>query len=653
MSFVSFVIQVSGSEPGAKNLGQAKELTRAKLKQKGITLWNNWGAWGLALIFVVVMFWLTTRQYAAFHTRAPDLAMFDQAIWNTLRGRFLFSTIMNRSILANHFSPYMALLAPLFLIWPDVRMLYLAQIMGLAAAGLFLYKIVQSKHPAIAFWFLLAYYLNPTLHEIALFELRRVTLAVPFLALALYALHVKKRWLMVVGLLFALLCKENIGLIVFMVGFYLLVFERECKWGVPLMGVGGVWVLAMMLWVIPAFAPRGSTASVYLQLDYFSLWGDSFSSILGNMLSSPLAIVQRAFDQKALQALWRVFLPMGLVLPLLAPSWLLIGLPSIFYMLVSSFPNMHRLADWYMASVLPVLFAAVGVGLTRLSDRWARRLTAALLVATLLGYRLFSFAPLGGRFDRSYYQVTEHHRLAAEVVAAVPADARVAAQDPYIFHLAHREHIYLYPWIAIGKENVDYFVFDRQMPAYPFAVMEMNYEIDNMVANPDYVVEIEADGIYLLHNHGAPLFSFPIDRVAEDTIRLDRVEVAIADERGLFNPAGQEPVALKPGQEVRVTLYWEALNSTNAERTVSVRVADASGALAAQQDMLPSKGARPTSWWETGWEFRDVYYLTISPQAQPGPGSLDLLLYDTYSLEHIPFDGGTEILTLCNIALIP
>jgi uncharacterized membrane protein len=628
-----------------------ERLMGKKLKSALAIRWTNWGPYLLAALFIATFFWLTTRQYATFHKRAPDLSSFDQAIWNTLHGKFMFSSIKNRSILANHFSPYMILLSPLYLIWPDVRILYFVQTAGLALAGLFLYKIVRLEQPRIAPWFLLAFYLNPALHEIALLELRRVTLAVPYLALALYALYVKKRYLMVFGLFFALLCKENIGMIVLMIGLYLLLFERDWKWGLSLMVLGGVWIAATMLWIIPAFNPPGDPSG-YRLVKYFDSWGDSFRGILSNILTTPLALIQRMFDKEALQALWRVFLPLGILLPFLAPDWLLISVPSFAYMLISSFPRMHRLEDWYMASILPVLFAAIAVSLNRRSGRQARWLTASLLGATIVGFGLFSYAPLGAKYDPSHYRLTEHHRLAAQVVAAVPAEARVAAQDPFISHLAHREHIYLYPWIAIDREDIDYYLFDRQMQAYPFQGEEINWEIDNLVADPSIVVEMEGDGLYLLHQDGDPLPAFPIGQVAENSIKLDRVQVAILDKDGFFRTVEQDPIEMKPGQEIRVSLYWEAVAPPDGERTVSVRIADTVGALVAQHDSIPSQGARPTSWWETGWKFRDVYYLTISPHAAPGPGSLDLLLYDSYSHDTIPFDNGMDILNLCRVNLI-
>jgi len=217
------------------------------------------------------------------------------------------------------------------------------------------------------------------------------------------------------------------------------------------------------------------------------------------------------FDPAALQALWRILLPVGLVLPFLAPEWLLMIVPSVSYMLMSPTPSIHRLGNWYMASVSPVLFAALAVGLGRLPKRWARWGTVGLLGTTLVGYVLFSYAPLGGRYEPARYQVTEHHQLADQAVQMIPSNAKVAAQDPYVPHLAHREHIYLYPWISIGLENIEYVLLDRQLSPYPLQPPEIESVIDDMVADTRYVIDWEADGIYLFHQGGEPLSSFSVD----------------------------------------------------------------------------------------------------------------------------------------------
>jgi len=621
--------------------------------RRGYAWWSDHGAWVVAAAFLVVTFGLMVRQHDAFHTRALDLGKFDQAIWNTLHGRFLFSTLQGFSILGNHFSPFMALLSPLFLIWPNVRVLFLVQTVGLAAAGLMLDRIVRRVRPNLATWFTVAFFLNPALHEVALDEFRRVTLAVPFLALALYGLAARRRPLTALGLGLALLCKEDIALIVMMVGFYLLVFERDVRWGVPFALLGLGWGVAVTLWVIPAFRPPDDPTTLYPQLNYLGLSGDSYQEIIGQALRQPWIFPQRMFDREGLTAIGRVLFPVGLALPFLAPQWLLIVVPSASYMLMSSMPGMHNLQDWYMASILPGLFAAVATSLTRLPERLARWATGGLVGCALAGYIWYGHGLLGGQYAPELFRVGAHQRLAAQAVAQVPREARVATQDPYVPHLSQREDIYLYPWISIGPEQIEYFLLDRHLHPYPMLRWELDAQIDDMIADTRYTIDWEADGIYLFHQDGQPLPSFPVDAVADGTMRLERVDVATGNKDGVYHVASQEPVALQPGQQVRVSLYWEAIATPGAERTVSVRISDSSGALAAVYDNLPGQGKKPTSWWKEEWQIRDVYYLTVSPQALAGPGSLSVLLYDSFSGESVPFEGEIPTLELCQVVIGP
>jgi len=554
--------------------------------------WGHAAAILLAALFTVLSSALMILKHDTFNTRTYDLARFDQAIWNTLHGRFLFSTILNQSILGNHFSPYMAALSPLLLLWDDVRVLFIAQAVGVAVGGLLLYRIVYERRPALAPWFLLAFYLNPAVHHITTFELRRISLAVPWLALALYALSARRRGLLALGLAVALLCKENVGFVVFTFGIYLLLFERDLKWGVTLALLGAAWVIVISVWVIPAFRPADGDSSVYPQLYYFDYLGDSYGEVVRTISRDPLILVRQVVTADRLTALVRILLPLGLVLPFLAPDWAMLCLPIVAYMLLSDDPAVYEFQRWRTATIVPVLYAAIAVGLERLARHRARLAVVFLLIAALLGYALYSSFPLGGEWDPALYNVTDHHRMGIEAARRIPSDATVAAQVRYVPHLAHREHIYHYPWIVIGKENVDYVVLDRHSHPYPFSEAELNREIDDKLANPDLVVDLEGDGIYLFRRVGDPLPSIPVARTVDGTMHLARVEVASTDNRGWFRPVQGHSVEVRPGQQVRVSLYWEALGTPQAERTVSVRLADGSGRLIAQRDQWPAQGTR-------------------------------------------------------------
>jgi hypothetical protein len=440
-----------------------------------------------------------------------------------------------------------------------------------------------------------------------------------------------------------------------MFGVYLILFERDWKWGAPIFLVGAVWAVVITFVLVPYLwrssgDGSGPVLRTYKQINYYCLEGETHGEMLAFVLRNPLVLLGRVFDKMTLSTLWRILLPLGVVLPFLAPDWLLIVLPSVVIMLMSCY-DLRKMTGWYTASILPALFSAVAVGLDRRSERHARWLAGGLVCTTILGFALFSHAPLGAKYEPSLYAFTPHHRLAAQVVAAVPDDARVAAQDPYVPHLAHREHIYMYPWIAIGLDKVDYVLLDRNANPYPLSPSRRDRAIDDLVADTRFIVAMEADGIYLFHREGVPLPAYSLGQVADGTMKLDRVEVAIRDEEGFYQVTAQEPLALGAGQHVRVSLYWEALSDLKAERTISIRFADASGALVAQRDSMPGQGKKPTSWWQEGWRIRDVYYLTLSPQAQVGPGGLDILIYDTYSSEAVLWEDGSAVLRVVDVEM--
>lgn len=274
------------------------------------------------------------------------------------------------------------------------------------------------------------------------------------------------------------------------------------------------------------------------------------------------------------------------------------------------------------------------------------------MAAALLGFALLSTAPLGGRYDPQRYQVTDRDRLVAQVIAEVPPDVAVAANHAYVPHLIERMDLYHYPIVPIGEEAIDIFVFDRHADVYLVSQDEISARIDRMIADPDVYIDAEADGLYLFRTSGAPPPAFAVDRVALDAVRLDRVEVATRGPGAPYRNAGSSAIAVAPGDRVRVYLYWEAVGVPDRNLSVSVRIADPTGALVAQHDQTPGGGQRPTLLWEPGLAFRDVYPLTIPPDAPLGPASLDLVLYESGSLDPVTFTGQGPILDVAPVSII-
>ena len=408
-------------------------------------VWEVYAPLAMALIFVAASFGLMNARHSAFNTRTYDFARFTQAIWNSLHGRFLFETITYGSILGNHFSPIMALASPFVVLFKSERVLFLIQAVNAAATGLILYRLFQQQqpqHPHLALWFLLAYYLNPTLHGVTLFEVRRIVFGMPFLALGLYGLSAHRRGIMIFGLAVAMLAKESVSLYVATAGLYLLLVERDWRCGLGMVVLGAVWLAGISLYVIPRFSAAEGHELIYPQLYYFSRLGGSYGEIAGAILRAPIDLARQMLGPVQLQGIVRILLPVGLILPFLEPRWIALCLPYVGLMLISSDVDMLSLDKWYPATILPVIFGAIAVGWQRIPNQWQHAAMAWLLACASLGYALFSQAPLGGRYNAADYQITDHDRVAMKLLGTVPDAAKVAAQVHYVPHLALRADIH-------------------------------------------------------------------------------------------------------------------------------------------------------------------------------------------------------------------
>ena len=92
----------------------------------------------------------------------------------------------------------------------------------------------------------------------------------------------------------------------------------------------------------------------------------------------------------------------------------------------------------------------------------------------------------------------------------------------------------------------------------------------------------------------------------------------------------QEGVAFqaRPGDTLKLTLYWQALEATDLSYTVFAHLLGPDGRLRAQQDNLPCRGACPTTSWVAGEVLADEYAITVPADAAPGEYRLEIGLYD-------------------------
>jgi hypothetical protein len=85
--------------------------------------------------------------------------------------------------------------------------------------------------------------------------------------------------------------------------------------------------------------------------------------------------------------------------------------------------------------------------------------------------------------------------------------------------------------------------------------------------------------------------------------------------------------AVGPGEEIHLTLYWEALAEMERDYTVFTHVIGERDRIRAQVDSQPQGGAAPTSTWSRGQVLMDEYHLLVEPDTPPGVYDIEVGLY--------------------------
>jgi hypothetical protein len=104
-----------------------------------------------------------------------------------------------------------------------------------------------------------------------------------------------------------------------------------------------------------------------------------------------------------------------------------------------------------------------------------------------------------------------------------------------------------------------------------------------------------------------------------------------------------ETEVVEPGSQVAVTLYWEALASTDRDYTVFVHLLGKHDLLVAQRDTFPGLGLLSTTWLKPGFRWTDRYVLQMPPTAYaPDLAQIEVGLYDATTEARLPASTGGD-----------
>jgi uncharacterized membrane protein len=480
--------------------------------------------WAMIALWAAVFGWLSVARYRAFGDARFDLGNMVQAIWSTAHGHLLSTTDIGGgqfSRLGAHVDPILVAFAPVFRFWPSPGFLLVAQAVIVALGALPAFWLARRwlGDGWIALTGPAAYLLYPALQWPTVTEFHAVTLAAPLLMFCIWAAE-ERRWVaLAVFAGLALLCKEEVGLALMVLGLWL-TFRGARRAGLTLAGASAAWVAFAVWVVIPHF--NGGRQSAFV--GRYGDLGGSEGEIVRTLVTRPWEAVQTVATWGRLSYLLALLVPL-LLLPLLAPGLLACAVPELALNLLADYWPQHSVEFQYVAVPAPFLVAAAILGLARLTGgreehawRWrtlGERLgrllrwpaagpIAAVLGVTLLlaGIRLgpmpwWKSLPLASQSRVNQYHRTAHTAALEAAVDLVPPGVPVSAGNHIGSHLSARARIMTFPVVA----EAQYVLVDQRQPDIGFVPQPQEHEreVKELRERRDFRLVFDRDGVLVFH----------------------------------------------------------------------------------------------------------------------------------------------------------
>jgi uncharacterized membrane protein len=518
-----------------------------------------WFATALVTVAVVLfcsyfILYLTTR-HDALLTTAEDLGIMDQALWNLVHGNGLHQTICNIlhdtncysvegvNRFAIHFEPILFPISLLYLIAPGPKTLLIVQtiVVALGAYPAFWLARLRLRNDLAGVAIAILYLLYPGQQQATTYDFHAVTLSCALLLFTLYFLYTRRTVLLFVFAILSMGCKEQMPLVIVMIGLWAMLFQRRWRTGLGLILLGLAWWGVAFYLVMPHASPTGKP----LLLGRYNGLGKGPVEVVLNIVRHPRSFLMDHLIEHSHRMYVQTLLSPAGYLPLLAPWILVLASSSIALNLLSASAGQYSGLFQYSADIVPILIFATIEAMVlllwlaqvlygRVQAKLASRSSLADeapaptkvrlpviqggLLIVLLGLVLFTSLRSDYYFHGQlpyaqgfrWPRTNAHTALAQHFMDMIPPDASVSAQATLAPHLSERKHIYQFPYAVPLSYPVtpqpatvaDYVFLDVSADIYPYyTTPEFVRDIKSLLVNKQYGIVAAQDG-YLLLKHG-------------------------------------------------------------------------------------------------------------------------------------------------------
>ena len=409
--------------------------------------------------YIAYTAFFTIRHHHQILTSAFDLGIFDNLLYNTIKGRFFQSPVMfgpgHHNSLSTHAEYLMVLFAPLYAIAPRAETLLVIQAVFLGAAVIPLYlfaRTMLTAWPSVVL--VLAYVLFAPLHGAQFYDFHWLPLGVFFYFWLFYAIAARKNWLVVLMALLLFALREDIAVGLAFLGTFLFITGLRVRIGISLASTAAVWFVINKFVIMPWAGPWWFD-SMYNEL--FADGKSGYGNVVKTLISNPFYAFSTFVRGSKLAYALHMLAPLVFLPVRRLAFWLLLVPGSVFTLMTTGYWPTLAISFQYTTHWVPFLFACATMSLFVIRegrDGQVRMIavTGALLVVLLshsynFGAILQRESFVGG-FGRISFEMTDAMRERyidmRSVADKIPREASVVATETLNPHISARKEAYVF-----------------------------------------------------------------------------------------------------------------------------------------------------------------------------------------------------------------
>ena len=433
-----------------------------------------------------------------------DLGLYSQAFYSTLHGHLFYTNLIGKSYLAEHFSPFVFLILPLFYLYPSPYTLLVIQSVFLSIAAIPLYYISlhvfsgpgileKLKNPEFyAFIIAIAFLLSPLTESPVYFDFHIMVFLPFFYFMAIY-FYIKKKFILniIFLALIASLHSSFIFIVIMTIVMELLISIRQDnpdrqesrKW--KLFSITGIIILLayyIFTGFIKADLSHSSSVSVFVTGESGSA-SRSIEGLFYTLIYNPLKFFSFIASNYEIKILFLVLAFMAVDFTIIEyPIALLPALPYLAYSMISSYIPYYFIGYQYSMMFIPFIFVAgvfsigklVGSKPGKKRKRFHKLNNSRNIFIAISAFAIASFIVVSPISPLSV-EPTSIHNIYNDSHGAMEM------QNKFVYSIV--KDINMNSTLVTGNSLYPLFYKDINAAAFPYMNISMNSHYQYLIAN--------------------------------------------------------------------------------------------------------------------------------------------------------------------------